>query len=542
MPARRLDDRLRTTLRQPDARLSMRICKWRQIVDLMAQPHASASEGERMQAAAWLREHHAEMPERLFRELKRSLAGIDIPPALAPFLSESSSASLGQASVAATALSAGKLAEAYGTSERMGTGKDGHDTRFNGFDATPAKGAEDGRLTEGAIFFRSPGPARGKSPRRGVSVTSFDASRRGEAKIAFTLRRVPAERMETLVSGAVRPRSGDLVLARVDRILSQSRLELASGRKAALHAGDEILVAYGDRYATDQLEARVPADLGATNLVATGGLAADMVSRTSGVRPPTHITPIGLIGDSRGVPLNLRQFALERVEGRARPRVVAVLGTAMNSGKTTTARYLIAGLSRAGLRPGAAKITGTGSGGDYWVMSDAGAHRVVDFTDAGYSSTYRIPLQEVQAAAANLIAHLAEAGCGVIVLEVADGLFQEQNAELIRSEFLQDNVDGVFFAAGGSMGAAAGIAELRSAGVPILGVSGKLTASDLSIREARQFLDVPVYTKAQLGDPALAPQLVGMAQPAAPTASPTEEQALERAPARTAHEASDQVL
>lgn len=496
-----------------------------------------------MEAAAWLRHYHSEMPERLFRELRRSFAGIDVPPLLAPFLTEPAAASLNEVSAAAAALSAGRIADANGASERMGTRKNGHDTGYNGFESAPAGGAEDGRPTKEAIFFRSPGPAKGKSPRRRVVVTSLDSLRRAEAKIAFTLRRVPAERMETLVSGAVRPRSGDLVLARVDRILSQSRLELTSGRKAALHVGDEILVAYGDRYATDQLEARIPADLGATNLVATGGLAADMVSRTSGVRPPTHITPIGLIGDARGAPLNLRQFALEPVaERKARPRTVAVLGTAMNSGKTTTARHLIAGLSRAGLRPGAAKITGTGSGGDYWVMSDAGAHRVLDFTDAGYSSTYRIPFQEVQAVAANLIGHLAEAGCDVIVLEVADGLFQEQNAELIRSEFFHDNVDGVFFAAGGSMGAAAGIAELRSAGIPILGVSGKLTASELSIREARQFLDVPVYAKAQLGDPALAPQLVGMAQASPPRASSNDEQALERLPARTAHETSDQVL
>jgi hypothetical protein len=349
--------------------------------------------------------------------------------------------------------------------------------------------------------------------------------------------------METLVSGAVRPRTGDLLLARVDRILSQSRLELASGRKAALHVGDEIIVAYGDRYATDQLEARVPADLGPTNLVATGGLAADMVTRTAGVRPPTHISPIGLVGDARGTPLNLHQFALEPVVGgRPRPRTVAVLGTAMNSGKTTTARYLIAGLSRAGLRPGAAKITGTGSGGDYWVMTDAGAHRVLDFTDAGYSSTYRIPLQEVQAAAAKLIGHLAQAGCDVIVIEVADGLFQEQNAELIRSEFFRGYVDGVFFAAGGAMGAAAGIAELRSAGVPMLGISGKLTASELSIREARQFLDVPVYAKAQLGDPELAPRLVGMAPDSPGPALFNDRHEVEHSPARSGHETSDRVL
>lgn len=480
------------------------------------------------------------MPEGLFRDLKRSFAGIDVPPALVPFFAPAPVASRAEPSAAAVRLSAGGKGERNGAAQPMREKKNGH----QGFDGLEADAGGDGerRTRDGRIFFLSPAAGEGKSPRRSVSVTGLEEARRADAKAAFTVRRVPRERMKTLVSGAVRPRSGDLVLARVDRILSQSRLELTSGRKAALHVGDEIIVAYGDRYATDQFEARVPPDLGPTNLAATGGLASNMVSRTSGVRSPTHITPIGLIGDARGKPLNLLQFALPPVDQpKPRPRVVAVLGTAMNSGKTTTNRYLIAGLSRAGLRPGAAKITGTGSGGDYWIMSDAGAHCVVDFTDAGYSSTYCIPVGEIEAAAAKLVDHLTEAGCGVILLEIADGLFQEQNAELIRSEFFRTSVDGVFFAAGGAMGAAAGIEELRSAGIPILGISGKLTASELSIREARRFLDVPVYAKAELSDPELAPQLVGMAEDrCGPPAA--EEQAPGPVAPAAEHATSDQVL
>ena len=106
--------------------------------------------------------------------------------------------------------------------------------------------------------------------------------------------------MKTLIMGPIRPRSGDLVLARVERLGYQTRLELPCGRKACLHVGDEIVVAYGDRYATDQFEAEVPPDLGPTFLVATGGVASRMLSRAKGIRPATNITPIGLVGDARG--------------------------------------------------------------------------------------------------------------------------------------------------------------------------------------------------------------------------------------------------
>ena len=62
-----------------------------------------------------------------------------------------------------------------------------------------------------------------------------------------------------------------------------------------------------------------------------------------------------------------------RTGTRERPRTIAVIGTSMNSGKTTTIRYLVRGMSAGGARPGTTKVTGTGSGGDYWVMLDAGA-------------------------------------------------------------------------------------------------------------------------------------------------------------------------
>ena len=52
------------------------------------------------------------------------------------------------------------------------------------------------------------------STRRRVWVQSLGIERRESAKAAFTTRRVPGEAMRTIVGGAVRPRTGDLVLAR----------------------------------------------------------------------------------------------------------------------------------------------------------------------------------------------------------------------------------------------------------------------------------------------------------------------------------------
>ena len=79
-----------------------------------------------------------------------------------------------------------------------------------------------------------------------------------------------------------------------------------------------------------------------------------MISRNSRIKRPTRIRPLGLIGDTQGRPLNLREWALDsRSIPKTLPPVIVVAGTAMNAGKTTAAASLIKGLVRAGKRVGA---------------------------------------------------------------------------------------------------------------------------------------------------------------------------------------------
>lgn len=346
---------------------------------------------------------------------------------------------------------------------------------------------------------------------RQLIVEKIDQQIFRDAKQSFVTRRVEQDSMSTLIKGPIRPRTGDLALAQVERIHFQRRLELTNGRKATLEPGDKIIVAYGDRYATDQFEAEIPLDLGTTNLVATGGIASRMLSRNGGIRPASIICPLGLIGDGDGVPLNLSRFAASPPPlPDRRPIVMAVLGTSMNSGKTTINYSMVNGLRRAGHRPGVAKITGTGSGGDYWLMVDAGAHAVVDFTDAGYAATYKLSIPQIEYILQSLIAQLIGKGANIILIEIADGIFQEQNVELIRSPLFGQLVDKVIFAAGEAMGALMGIHTLQEAAAPLIGISGKMTASELAIRECRAASTTPVYTRAELSDPSSVCNIIGI--------------------------------
>ena len=321
------------------------------------------------------------------------------------------------------------------------------------------------------------------------------------AKQAYSSRRVPLEKIKTLIGEERRPRAGDLLLARVGRLGSHKRIELPSGRRAMMNPGDEIIVAYGDRYAPDQYEAYVPGDLGPCHLVAAGGVAARAESWHDRMCGPTEIEPVGLLGCARHEPINIGDFALKPVPGPMPDAVFAVFGTSMNAGKTITAATLIKGFSDAGYKVGAAKITGTAAGGDPWLMRDYGAAEALDFSDAGLPSTFNIDPETILQGAKSLLHALAGRGCSIAVVEVADGLYQKETAALAGMEALRSMLTGTFFAAGDAMGAVSGVKDLVCKGHRVLGISGALTRSPLGSREAARASGFPVLALDDLTDP-----------------------------------------
>jgi hypothetical protein len=320
-------------------------------------------------------------------------------------------------------------------------------------------------------------------------------------KHAYTTRHVHPHAPAGLLVGDIKPQVGDLVLARVDQVGQHKRLELRDGRRALLFPGDEIVVCYGNRYAPDQFEAELPEDIGPCHLVAAGGVASRELSRHASVGEATRITPLGLLAAADGTTLNLSQFRLPPPDAVERPPTFVVVGSSMNAGKTTTAANLARGLVAAGWNVGAAKATGTGAGGDVWFMMDAGADPVLDFTAAGLPSTYLAGDEAVERTFAELVGHLAAARVDALVLEVADGVCHMETRALIESSRFGELVDGVLFAATDALSAAAAVEYLRDLGLPLLAISGMVSASPLAAREAVAMTGLPVLDIAALRDP-----------------------------------------
>jgi len=333
------------------------------------------------------------------------------------------------------------------------------------------------------------------------------------AKWAYSTRNVPVSKPVGLDRRFDTASAGDVVLARVGKIGSHRRLQTRGGYHSSFFPDDLIVAALGARYATDQFEgtADVTPDAPA-DLLASGGVIGRVRSPKTGMKAPTRVQILGRLTDGSGRALNLADFALTP-KGTDRPdRVIGVIGTAMNAGKTSAASWLIHGCERAGYATAGIKVTGTGSFGDPASYRDAGASCVLDFTDAGLASTYLAPVTVVRSGFDQLLKIAKQDGCEIAVVELADGILQRETAQLLEDPQFTAAFDGFILATTDAMSAMGGLAWLDARGITPLALSGTITQSPLSVAELGQSSQIPVFPRETLGDPAAASALLTRAK------------------------------
>jgi len=330
-------------------------------------------------------------------------------------------------------------------------------------------------------------------------------------RISYALRRVPQAKFLTLLSPPDRPQTGDIVLARLQKIGKNTRLELAEGRAATLHEGDLLAVVFGNRYATEQFEGYAQADGDACDLLSMGGVCGMVKSRHAEVSQPSRLRLLGAIGDVAGWPLRLRDFSLNGVEPahtKKLPGVVVVCGSAMDAGKTHTAMSLISGFRQGGQKVAGIKLTGTAAGRDTWNLLDAGALLALDFVDGGWPSTYLCSLEELLSLSDLLLAHAAAAEVDWVVMEIADGLLQKETAALLQCRAFTSRINFWLFATREPLGAVGGISLLRTWGIEPAAISGLLSMSPLGIRETEAATGIRCITAKDLQHGKLNKQLM----------------------------------
>src|SRR5205085_3536331 len=250
-------------------------------------------------------------------------------------------------------------------------------------------------------------------------------------KSTWVTRRVPGD-AAIVWSEPASPTVGDLLLCEVVRTGIHGRVETVTGGRSKLYAGDHIVCVPGARYATSLLRATAEVGAGSTDMISASGLCGKVVSRNRGVGTPTKLRVLaqGFIGRS---PASVRSFALGSApEEVSAPRWIVVVGSAMDSGKTTACTSLIRGLVESGARVGAMKLTGTASSRDVGSFRDAGATAVLDFLDAGWASTAGCSGPQLVEIAGKLTAHLRGTSIDCGVIEIADGPLQAETDLIVQ--------------------------------------------------------------------------------------------------------------
>jgi hypothetical protein len=227
------------------------------------------------------------------------------------------------------------------------------------------------------------------------------------------------------------------------RILSDkttyNTVEDVTGRMITVRSGDVVAGTLGSRRALRGYAGEVPAHLAVGDTVEVlnlGGILGRCTSVNPEIGPPFRAEVLGAVlsfpelGDRVGRPATIREHAIPPAEVlECSLPVVYVAGTCMNAGKTVAATELVRGLTRAGLRVAAAKLTGVSLMRDTLQMVDAGAVAALTFTDAGMASTHPGATVNVARGLLNALARNRVARPDVIVAELGDGILGEYGVQ-----------------------------------------------------------------------------------------------------------------
>lgn len=332
-------------------------------------------------------------------------------------------------------------------------------------------------------------------------------------KIASATRNAHLPREVTL-SATVLAEEGSVVCVRaLDRKNTYNELEDEHGRMATVNEGDIIAGVLGERRALHGYSGIIPEKVAVgdtLHLLNLGGVIGQCTSANPDVGPPCRVEVLGQVlsfphlGERRGTPASIRTNALplaDSVSGSI--PIVYVSGTCMNAGKTFAACEIIRGLTRRGLRVGAAKLTGVSLRRDTLKMEDVGAVKALNFNDAGIVSTRPASAPPV---ARGLIRALNDPMLGLkldcIVIELGDGIMGEYGVyEILREADLMAPAKAHVMCANDPVGAW-GAAEFmkNDLGIALTVISGPTTDNQVGRNFVNNRLGIPAVNARTNGD------------------------------------------
>jgi len=295
------------------------------------------------------------------------------------------------------------------------------------------------------------------------------------------------------------PQVGDLVYGKVQSVGQHTELENKLGRIHKINIGTKSIFVFGNRYAPDAYEALVPKDFSAeVDLHARSGIIGNVVNRNATMKDPTRIKILGYVVDVEQKIINTTDYCFVKPKNNdkllPRSKMILVVGTSMNSGKSRSCSAVTWALSSAGKRVRGTKVTGTASLKDILHMEDAGASNISDFSYFGYPSTYMLSEPEVLDIFNKLDLKYANNPNNYWVVEIADGILQRETMMLLNSDIVRSRIHKLVFAARDAFGAIGGVKILKEKFnlVPDA-ISGVCSSSPLTVLELMEHTKIPIF-------------------------------------------------
>jgi hypothetical protein len=331
-------------------------------------------------------------------------------------------------------------------------------------------------------------------------------------KCAYICKGVQDFQIESCPPANYTPQDGDVAVFEVIKIGKHKTIQSHTKRNVTIIPGDYFLATFGSRYATAQFEGYLPESInGELHILGAGGTVGIIRSMHYDYIDigPTTLRCIGLAVDGQGRVINTKQLCQPamlpfRGAAAAATKVVLSLGSSMDSGKTTSAAYLVHGLKAAGYRVAFIKLTGTVYTKDCDLVFDLGADVTADFSDMGFPSTYLCSQEELLNLYESLLVKVMSCQPDYVVMEIADGIYQRETKMLLQHAPFRDSVEAVLFSAGDSLAAINGLQVLDSWGIHPFAISGLLTASPLLVKEVQEYTNTTVLNIEQLSDKGVA--------------------------------------
>ena len=296
-----------------------------------------------------------------------------------------------------------------------------------------------------------------------------------------------------------KPEAGDLAYGKVVRIGHHTELENKWGRIHRINDGTKAVFVFGNRYAPDAYEGLVPESMETElDVLARSGIVGVVKNKNSLMKDPTRIKVLGYVCDADGKVINTKNYCMispkTEQKKNSRAKMILMVGTAMNSGKSASAAACCWALSTMGYDVRASKVTGTACLKDILYMQDAGASIISDFSYFGFPSTYLLDDKDVFRIFNHLDLKYANNSKNYWVVELADGVLQRETSMLLQSNDVKSRIHRLVFAAHDAFSVVGGLDVLKKKFNLIPdAISGICSNSPLAVKEFREFTDVPVF-------------------------------------------------